>query len=207
MPRPSPWCVTTAPDEAKMAPLRSDEQLMSAYRDGDTAAFRELFERYVPRLRRWVRRWVYTEHAVNDLVQQTFLQIHRARNDYREGAPLRPWVLTIARNLAYQRGRRKLRAREVPLDETRGDMPVAPNGHGRLELDRDLGRALEELPEQQREVIVMHWVEGLSYAAIGRVVGASEGSVRLRAHRGYLALRRALGGSNADTDSSIIHNE
>jgi RNA polymerase sigma-70 factor (ECF subfamily) len=188
--------------------LRSDEQLMIAYRDGDAGAFRELFERYAPMLRRWVRRWVFAEDAVGDVVQQTFLQIHRARNDYREGAALRPWVLTIARNLAYERGRKKLRAREVPLDESRGgDVPVAPNGHRRVELNRDLARALDELPEQQREVILMHWVEGLSYAEIGRVVGASEGSVRLRAHRGYVTLRQALGGSNAEPGSSIKNEE
>jgi RNA polymerase sigma factor (sigma-70 family) len=181
---------------------------MSAYRDGDAGAFRELFERYAPILRRWVRRWVHTDDAVSDLVQQTFLQIHRARNDYREGAPLRPWVLTIARNLAYERGRKKLRAREVPLEDSPGgDVSVPPNGHRRVELNRDLARALDELSEQQREVILMHWVDGLSYAQIGRVVGASEGSVRLRAHRGYLALRQALGGSNAELGSSITNNE
>ena len=181
---------------------------MSAYRDGDAGAFRELFDRYTPILRRWVRRWVFTEDAVNDLVQQTFLQIHRARNDYRAGAPLRPWVLTIARNLAFERGRKKLRLREVPLEESRrAELSVAPNGHRRVELSRDLARALDALPEHQREVILLHWVEGLSYAEIGQVVGASEGSVRLRAHRGYVALRQALGGSNAEADSNIAMEE
>ena len=72
------------------------------------------------------------------------------------------------------------------------ELAVAGNGHGRLELSRDIGRALDQLPMEQREVILLHWVEGLSYSEIGQVVGASAGSVRVRAHRGYRALRLLL---------------
>ena len=108
---------------------------MVAYRRGDAAAFRELFERYAPLLRRWLRRWVYSEDLIGDLVQQTFLQLHRARSDYREGAPLRPWIMTISHNLARELGRRKLRRPEVPMAMTAPGQPTATSeSHARFSL-------------------------------------------------------------------------
>ena len=102
---------------------------MVAYRRGDADAFRELFIRYTPLLRRWLRRWVFSEELVTDLVQQTFLQVHRARHDFREGAPLRPWVMAIAHNLAREQGRRKSRRPEVPL-ATHGPREPAVEARG-----------------------------------------------------------------------------
>ena len=78
---------------------------MAAYADGDHAAFRELFARNAPLLTRVVRSQVASDDECRDLVQQTFLQLHRARRDYRKGEPLRPWLLTIAYNLCRDRWR------------------------------------------------------------------------------------------------------
>ncbi|HWB81221.1 MAG TPA: RNA polymerase sigma factor [Nannocystaceae bacterium] len=170
----------------------SDEELMAAYVAGDRSAFERLFERWSPRLRRSFVRAGMRPDESGDLIQQTFLQLHRARNDFRPGSPLRPWIFTIALNLKRQYMRRLGRKPEAPLDDE-GPEPAAPQA------DPDAGfvgakvrAALAELPEAQREVIVLHWFEGLSFREVAQIVGATQTAVKVRAHRGYAKLRARL---------------
>src|SRR5450432_4495038 len=81
--------------------MSTDEELMDRYLAGDREAFRELFRRYAPVVLRLVRRNVPTDEA-HDLVQLTFLHLHRGRKDFRRGARLRPWLCTIAINVRRQ---------------------------------------------------------------------------------------------------------
>jgi len=90
-----------------LADSRSDEQLMSAYVAGDSAAFRVIFERYAPLLTRAMLRELYAREEASDLVQQTFLQLHRARKDFDPGQKLKPWIFTIALNLKREHFRRR----------------------------------------------------------------------------------------------------
>src|SRR5258706_12214080 len=118
---------------------RDDEQLMAAYVAGDAAAFRELFERYAPLLISMIAAQPGTRNDVADLVQQTFLQLHRARHDFDPRYKRRPWLLTIALNLRRQEARRKYRSPEGPLE---------------LDLDLGLvGSAVEE-PQVERAIVV-----------------------------------------------------
>ena len=175
--------------------MRTDEELMAAYIAGDSAAFRELFDRHSPILLRVMRHQLRRPEDARDLVQQTFLQLHRSRNDFREGAQLRPWLFTIAMNLKREYFRRAGRRPESPLDlDGRTDPAVAPRGHEQLEASDELGFALAELPEEQREVITLHWLAGVPLPDVAQMVGASLSAVKVRAHRGYAAMRRALGG-------------
>jgi RNA polymerase sigma-70 factor (ECF subfamily) len=172
---------------------RSDEELMAAYVAGDRGAFAELFSRYSPRLGRLMARDLARGTDADDLVQQTFLQLHRARRDFREGARLRPWLFTIALNLKRQYFRRKGRRPETPLPEAGPTELVAPGGdpEGGVR-DAQLRAALDGLPAAQRDVIVLHWFEGMTFREIAQVVGASQPAVKVRAHRGYERLRAAL---------------
>lgn len=166
---------------------------MAAYVAGDQTAFRLLFDRYAsPLLRLMARQLVRHEHA-NDLVQQTFLQVHRARYDFRPDARFRPWLYTIAINLKREHMRQVKRRPEAALDTVPGEGPSQePLDVARLEAARTLGPALATLPESQREVIVLHWIDGLSFPEIAQVVGATLSAVKVRAHRGYSALRAFL---------------
>jgi RNA polymerase sigma factor (sigma-70 family) len=173
---------------------RSDEQLMSAYVSGDAAAFRVIFERYAPVLTRAMLRELYVREEANDLVQQTFLQLHRARADFDAGQKLKPWVFTIAMNLKREYFRRKKRRPERPLDLASAAEPaVAALGAARVDAQRTLSRVLGDLPADQREVIELHWFDGLEFPEVAQVVGASVSAVKVRAHRGYVRLRHALG--------------
>lgn len=173
--------------------MRSDEELMLAYVGGDATAFRELFERYAPILLRVLARRLHSNEEAHDLVQQTFLQLHRARNDFRADARLRPWLFTIALNLKREHFRRGRRHPEAPLElDGRRDPSVGPRGTQRAEAARELQGALAKIPADQAEVIALHWFEGLSFTEVAEVVGASVSAVKVRAHRGYVALRRLL---------------
>lgn len=188
--------------------VRSDEALMSAYvSEGDQAAFKELFERYSQPLLRMMRRQIRSDEDARDMVQQTFLHLHRARHDFRVGSALRPWLFTIAMNLRREYFRRRARRPEVLLGEDgvglegRGEGiwgEVSPDAlvlRQRQQTVAMVQRALGELPEQQREVIELHWLEELKFSEIAGIVGASLTAVKVRAHRGYERLRAALLGA------------
>jgi RNA polymerase sigma factor (sigma-70 family) len=176
------------------ATTASDEALMTAYAAGDEAAFRELFTRYASLLTRVVRAQVGSDDECRDIVQQTFLQLHRARRDYRSGEPLRPWLFTIAYNLCRDRWRALGHRREVDLDHapppvestTASDLLQARQRAARLR------EALATLPPEQRQVVEMHWFAGLPLPEVATALGASLSAVKVRAHRAYERLRNNM---------------
>jgi len=182
--------------EAELATL-SDEALMERYvARGDRAAFEALFHRFAPRLHGFFLRQVGARDVATDLVQQTFLHVHRARADFTLGRPVRPWIYTIALNVRRELQRRRQRKPEVSHDPlVHGEPAVAPRAT--TASDRLVQRALLELNAQQREVILLHYYEELSFPEIAELVGASLSAVKVRAHRGYERLRELLGGRDA----------
>lgn len=183
--------------------VRSDEELMAAYIRGDKAAFRELFERYSPLLLRAMARDLRNSEEANDLVQQTFLHLHRSRLDFEPGRKLKPWVFTIALNLKREFFRRSKRRHETSLEDDRIAEPFeGPRGQERSDASREAVRALDALPAEQREVIELHWFAGLSFPEVAEAVGSTVAAVKVRAHRGYVALRARLGDTAPDLVAS-----
>lgn len=172
---------------------RDDEALMAAYRGGDARALRELFRRHAPRLTRLMAMHLGSQSDAQDIVQATFLNLHRARLDFREGSRLRPWLYTIAYNLMRDHHRYRGRRPEDLTEPARqhAHPGSTPSPDAPL-LDEPVRRALTQLPEAQREVILLHWFEGLSFGEIAEIVGAGRSAVKVRAHRGYKRLRELL---------------
>lgn len=177
----------------------TDEELMAAYVGGDATAFRRLFARHAPTLLRVMRQNLGSEADAQDVVQNTFLNLHRARADYRAGARLKPWLYTIAYNLMRDLYRRRRRRPEDPVEphtqdrhDATGKAATPPAPDARLQ-HAGLHAALRGLPDNQREVIVLHWFEGFSFPEIADIVGAKVSAVKVRAHRGYKRLRAQLG--------------
>jgi len=177
---------------ANSPPPRTDEELFLAYRNGEAAAFDELFLRYEGRLRSYVRRRVGSVNEVDELVQQTFLHLHRARKDFKAGLPLRPWLYTICLNVCRHHLRRRGR-RPVPAELHDGNVPTV-EAHD-ITRDEDAARvrdALMTLPDHERVVIELHWLHGLAMKEVASVVGVGLSATKVRAHRGYKRLKVAL---------------
>lgn len=169
----------------------TDEQLMCAYALGDEAAFDVLFRRYARPLTLMLIDRGASEDDAREIVQQGFLQLHRARDRYEPGRPFRPWMLTIVFNLRRDDLRRARRWRETHLEVDVAADPVPDPLVRRAEVTR-VRRALARLSAKQRALIEMHWFEDLTYPQIATRVGATPGAVKLRAFRAHAALRAAL---------------
>ncbi len=166
---------------------------MRAYRGGDEVAFQQLFERYAPRLLRAVRRQVSSEEDAAEIVQQAFLHFHRARHDFREGTLLRPWLFTICLNLKREYFRKRARRPEAPLElDGRQDPATPAYDILRTERAQTIRAAIQKLPPSQRDVIDLHWLQGIPFKEVAEIVGASVTAVKVRAHRGYERLRKTL---------------
>ncbi|MCB9762590.1 MAG: sigma-70 family RNA polymerase sigma factor [Alphaproteobacteria bacterium] len=176
-----------------MPPLPdSDDALMARYsQTGERACYEALFRAWAPRLNSYFLRHVGDPNRAQDMVQLTFLHVHRARKDFRAGSPFRPWVYTIAANVRRQHFRRKARKPEAAWDPDRHREPAVGPDASTAE-QRLVRRALAQLPDGQREVVLLHWYEGLGFKEIAEIVGASHSAVKVRAHRAYQALRELL---------------
>jgi RNA polymerase sigma factor (sigma-70 family) len=169
----------------------TDEALMQRFIQGDEEAFTALHQRYAPRVRRFLLRLTGNEATADELTQTTFVSLVVSRGRYDWKAPVRPWLYAIATNAARDHYRR--RVNEVLSEEPAKDESVQPTSRD-LGLEKMVQKALAELPADQREAIVLHRFEGLSFAEVAQTVGVSVGAVKVRAHRGYERLRVSLKG-------------
>ncbi len=170
----------------------SDEVLMDRYCAGDTAAFSTLFRRYAPRLVRFTRGYVGPAQA-EDCTQQVFLKVHLSRDNFRAGAKVAPWLFAIAHNQALDHVRSAPRRREISDGDDHASQVAVPAPMRDPSLNAAVRAALQALPADQRDVVTLHWLGGLSFPEVAGVVGASHEAVRARAHRAYSALRSSLG--------------
>jgi RNA polymerase sigma-70 factor, ECF subfamily len=173
---------------------------MAAYRAGDAVAFDKLYALLGPKMHAFFMRSFNDRAVADDLLQTTMLKLHRARGEFRDGLPLRPWVFAIAARVRLDEYRKRRRVTEE-LDEERLAQTEEQGGTpedtatGRVDAgDRaaSVRAALAALPESQRVVIHLHRFEGLTFAEIGAALGTSEGAVKLRAFRAYEQLRKQL---------------
>jgi RNA polymerase sigma-70 factor (ECF subfamily) len=179
----------------------SEEALMAAYAGGDEGAFSRLFASLAPKMYGFFLRSFRDRAVCDELLQTTFLRIHRARASYRPELAVRPWAFTIAAHVRRDELRRRHRLREDPGEEALAAAaearaldaaPDAEQGLARRDAGERLRAALDALPESQRAVIHLHRYEGMPFAQIAEVLGTSEVAVRGRAFRAYAQLRKQL---------------
>jgi RNA polymerase sigma-70 factor, ECF subfamily len=175
--------------------------LMVRYCDGDKAAFHELYALLAPRMLGYLMGLIGERAAAEDLLQQTFLKLHEARSVYvREADPV-PWLYTIAHRTCLDELRRRKRSRvKLTEDGTTpevivADLAGAPEGASKEDagLSKVTLAALEELPQNQREALLLTKVHGCSHQEAAAIAGTTPGAIKLRAHRAYVALRKILG--------------
>src|SRR5262245_19171629 len=172
---------------------------MLAFRDGDERAFDALFERWAGRVLRFVERMVRDAGVAEELVQETFLRVWRARERYVPEARFSTWLFTIAGNAARNELRRPFRGQpHDSLDDPHEGAKLALAAHDppsdalvdARRTGQGLEAALAALPERQREALWLRAVEGLSYAEVAQALDTSEKSVKALIHRARVALAR-----------------
>lgn len=166
---------------------------MVAYQSGRAEAFERLYAGLAPLLRRYHRAMARDGASVEDLVQETFLRIHRSRHTYAPAQPLLPWALAIARHVFWMERRAKERRgrREVQPQEGMPEPSERAPAERALEVEA-LEQALALIPAERRETLVLHHVHGLGFREIAARLGISEGTAKVRSSRGMAGLRDIL---------------
>lgn len=176
------------------------EMLMARYQTGDTNAATALIYAVSPRLHRFFAVQEMSRAEADDLLQETWLRIHRVRHTYRPEEPALAWFYAIARHVRVDHYRKAIRttAREDTLEEGVGMTNTTAAQTEALGLEA----LLAPLSSGEREVVQMLKVEGLSLEEVARATSATVGSVKQKAHRAYKKLRQAFGLTRNKTEAS-----
>lgn len=187
----------------------SDAELMLAFRKGDARAFERLVQRHQRGIFNFILRSVRDRARAEELLQEVFLRVVRAKDRYERTAKFTTWIYAIARNLCVDESRRarfrdhqsldakrpgkdgeaggdmlsRMPAQEVPTDEA----AEAPT------LRKRMAKAIDTLPDDQREVFLLRQLSGLSFREIGETLGVPENTVKSRMRYALEKLRDHLG--------------
>jgi RNA polymerase sigma-70 factor (ECF subfamily) len=167
-----------------------ETELMLAVRGGSAEAFRELYELYQKPLANFLYRMCWNRSLVDDLVQEVFLRVWRAREQYEPTAKVTTYLFRIASNLWINQSAKKRESALGDADRPVGDSPTEPLE--RSEVQKAVKRAVEALPEGERLCLVLSEYNGLKYAEISEVLGIPVGTVKSRIFSAVQRLRAAL---------------
>jgi RNA polymerase sigma-70 factor, ECF subfamily len=167
------------------------ETLMARYQAGDITAATALIDCVSPQLHRFFRAQLATRADADDLLQETWLQIHRVRHTYRSGEPVLAWFYAIARHVGLDHYRKMRRA--AARDRSWGEMSrIAAESAVEHDGTDELEALLQPLSRSQREVIEMLKVAGMSLEEVARATSSSVGAVKQKVHRAYKSLRKRV---------------
>jgi RNA polymerase sigma-70 factor (ECF subfamily) len=166
---------------------------MERYVDGEQGAFEQLYQRIAPKLFGYLVRLSRDPALAEDVLQTTFVKVHRARHAYTRGSAVVPWILVIARRTFFDE-RRSAAARWETLsdDGVLPEVDMAAPAEGSSDLAEHIARAMQSLPEHYRAAIELTKLSGLSGSEAARALHTTKSAVKLRVHRGYKILRSLL---------------
>ena len=185
--------------------VRPDVQLMLDVKAGDEASFELLLQRYRTPLVNFLFRMVRNREQAEDLAQEVFLRVYRAREEYVPSAKFTTWLFRIATNAALNsvrdnRHQRMAVSLDAPIGEEQESAPrELPAREMRIDehlLERDraefIQRAIASLPEKQRAAVLLHKYEEMDYAEIAKVLDCTEAALKSLLFRAYETLRVQL---------------
>jgi RNA polymerase sigma-70 factor (ECF subfamily) len=179
------------------AEIASDEELLVGFLAGDDGAFAVLVERYSQELWEFVGRFVRSLTVAEDIVQETFIQVHQSAGGFDTSRRFRPWLFTIAANKARDHLRGRARKKEIPLSlgarpgdsedvsylDFLSDASVAPSAALEDQERREVVRAVvSRMPDHLREVLILGYYNRLAYKEIAEVLSVPLGTVKSRLH-------------------------
>lgn len=166
---------------------------MIAYQAGELDAFEDIFGLLAVSVRNYLAALARSVDRADDLLQDTFFQVHRSRHTYTPPRPVKPWIFGIARHvfLMDRRSRGRRAKHEVLAKEDLPELPVAALAED-LPVTDELRRALRKLPEDRREAVMLHHIQGFTFKEIGGILGITGRAAKLRSFRGIQKLREIL---------------
>jgi RNA polymerase sigma-70 factor (ECF subfamily) len=178
-------------------PETNDDAVLERAIQGDSEAFGELYERYVGRIYNYIYYRTGNVYDAEDLTERVFMRaLRHIRNYKHRGLPFSAWLYRIAHNLVANWHRDNSRRKEIPLE----DSILASHSSGfpesemlRTEEEEHLLHVLRCLPAERQQLIILKFVDHLSNAEIGQVMGRTEGAVKSLYHRTLLTVRDELG--------------
>lgn len=182
----------------------NEEKLLLLASQGDRDAFGLLYERYVDRIFNYVYYRTGNLHDAEDLTARVFQRAMNHIHNYTDrGVPFSAWLYRIAHNLVANWHRDRSRKQEIPLE----DLPILPSkgDHPEKNLVRSqeqeaLLKLIRRLPAERQNLLILKFVENLSNAEIGAIMGRSEGAIKSLYHRTLLALRDQLSDQNINLE-------
>jgi RNA polymerase sigma-70 factor (ECF subfamily) len=181
-------------EESQRGNTRLIREAVRKAKGGDSEGIHFLYVRFASDVQRYVASIVHDHHEAEDITQNVFAKLMTRIQKYEQReAPFAAWIMRVARNAALDSMRAR---RAIPTEDVR----VVDSGSAQTGIDRgrDLREALEQLPEEQREVLVLRHIVGFSPVEIAETLGKTESSVHGLHHRGRRALQANLVDLGAD---------
>ena len=175
----------------------SDAELLQRYMRGDESAFREIVGRYKNSLYAFLKQFLNQTDLVEDVFQETFLQLYTSRKSFDPSRPLRPWLFTIAANKAKDALRKAQRTSAVPigaisdaqemsfdemLDTLTSDNTAPYDEVERGETAERVGGVIANMPESLREILILAYFNKFSYKQMAEILSIPIGTVKSRLH-------------------------
>ena len=182
----------------------NEEEILALASQGDRDSFGLLYERYVERIFNYVYYRTGNTHDAEDLTARVFQRaMNHIKNYTDRGVPFSAWLYRIAHNLVANWHRDRSRKQEIPLDDlpilqTKGDHPE--KNLVRSQEQDALLRMIRKLPSERQNLLILKFVENMSNAEIGAIMGRSEGAVKSLYHRTLFALRDQLEDQNLNLE-------
>ena len=179
----------------------TDEQLIKKFQEGDVGAYNQIVYRYKDRLLNFINRFLSDVDRSEDLVQDTLLKLYTHKDSYKEIAKFSTWLYTIAANLARTELRKIKRRKTFSVTELSHDdrefiIKSTDMGPGEenfsQNFEKNVQRALAELPDDFKTIIILRDIQELSYDEISRISGVPLGTVKSRINRGRAKLQQLL---------------
>lgn len=183
-----------------------DETLMLRYQGGDRASFAQLVRRHQTALYNFALRQVRVPQVAEDVLQETFVRVVQNAADFKHEARFTTWVYTITRNLCIDHLRKRALRKHPSLDESRGEEGDGPTlgeqtADPRASVEREatgtelkerIARAVDQLPDEQREVFLMREIANLPFKEIAEITNVPENTVKSRMRYALERLQEAL---------------
>jgi RNA polymerase sigma-70 factor (ECF subfamily) len=175
----------------------SDAELLTRYGNGDEAAFRVIVDRYKNSLYAFLRQFLNRRDIVEDVFQETFLQLYTSRDSFDKSRPLRPWLFTIAANKAKDALRKWQRTSAVPigtmgdseelsfndmLNTVTSDSTLPYEELEQQETASRVGKVINDMPDNLREILLLAYFQKFSYKQMAEVLSIPIGTVKSRLH-------------------------